>query len=88
MKTSKNLMRATIFSFAVANAWIADAQAWPHQITQTPPPPTTTKKSGDSMGGVSCLNGLAYPCAYSPSSQPNTGSNVGRNTNTNVPGQK
>jgi len=90
MKASNNKMfvLATIFSFSVAGTWVASAQPAGTQKTPTATPtptPTGTPTSGgkSTTKAVGCLNGQAYPCASQPNHQPTTGSNVGRNANTN-----
>jgi hypothetical protein len=42
MKTSKVLVLAAVFSFAVASAWMTGAQAGDQKGTTTAPPPATT----------------------------------------------
>jgi len=81
MKTSKTLMLAAVFSFAVASAWVAGVSL---AGAQTTPPPAKVKKtynSGQSTTGytqANPVNSNGFPA----------GGNWGNTKNGGVPGLK
>jgi hypothetical protein len=73
MKTSKTLMLAAIFSFAVAGAWIGGAQAGDNKGTPTATPTATPTPSSPAGGQIG-----------PGTSSPQVGNNSSRDPKSNV----